>query len=157
MSGERDGFDLADYVPYLLNRAGSRIADAFDRVARDEGLTLAMWRVLAVLHHHEPRTVSEVAEWTTIEVSTLSRMLATMEAKGLVRRRRNARDSRQVMVDRSATGRAATERLLPVALNYEMAATAGFSEAEIATLKALLRRLFDNLDGLDRVPAARTG
>lgn len=148
-------FDLANYVPYLLNRAGSRIADAFGQVARDEGLSLQAWRVLAVLHHSEPRTVSEIAAWSTIEVSTLSRILSSMERQGLLRRQRNASDSRQVMVDRTEVGRAATVRLIPVALSYEAAATTGFSDAEVETLKSLLRRLFDNLDGMEGAPATQ--
>ncbi|MEQ9641662.1 MAG: MarR family transcriptional regulator [Alphaproteobacteria bacterium] len=157
MSDKAGAFDLADYVPYLLNRAGSRIADDFGQVARDEGLSLQMWRVLAVLHHREPRPVGEIAEWATIEVSTLSRILRTMENQRLVHRRRFAGDYRKVLVSRTHEGRAATEKLVPVALAFESLATAGFSAEEVETLKSLLRRLFDNLGDLERMPATRAG
>jgi DNA-binding MarR family transcriptional regulator len=152
---DRPPFDLAGYVPYLLNRAGSRIAEAFGEVTKREGLSLGMWRVLAALDACEPQTVTELARATAIEVSTLSRMLEQMERKLLVRRERGFGDKRAVMVFASGYGRLLTERLVPVALAFEAAATAGFNDAEKATLQGLLRRLYDNLDGIDRVRVER--
>ena len=38
---------LDSYLPYLLNRAGARIATAFNDEVRPLGATLQIWRVLA--------------------------------------------------------------------------------------------------------------
>ena len=84
-------FDLSIFLPYLLNRAGSRIAASFSAELKAEhGITLAMWRVLAALHHRDGQLVGELARMTTVEVSTLSRMLGTMQRRGLIERRRPA-------------------------------------------------------------------
>ena len=157
--GTRTGpaIDLATYVPYLLNRAGSRIADAFAEVAKREGLSLGMWRVLAALHLNQPQTVSELAKATSIELSTLSRMLEQMERKLLVRRERGFGDRRSVTVFPSRYGRLVTDKLIPVAHRFEAAAVAGFTDADQATLRDLLRRLYDNLDGIDRTRLDRAG
>ena len=40
---------LDTYLPYLLNRAGARIAAAFGEEMRPLGASLQMWRVLAAL------------------------------------------------------------------------------------------------------------
>ena len=40
---------LDSYLPYLLNRAGARIAASFSEEVRPLGATLQMWRVLAAL------------------------------------------------------------------------------------------------------------
>jgi DNA-binding MarR family transcriptional regulator len=54
------------------------------------------------------------------------------------------------MLQATAAGRRLTERLLPIAERYEAVALAGFSAAETKTLKAALRRLYVNMEGLER-------
>jgi hypothetical protein len=45
----KNSFALADFVPYLLNRAGVRIGLAFARDIEPLGVTLPLWRVMAAL------------------------------------------------------------------------------------------------------------
>jgi DNA-binding MarR family transcriptional regulator len=143
------GFDLTDYLPYLLNRAGVRIATAFTREARRHGLNLQMWRVLAALNHRDGQGVGELADTTAIDISTLSRVLDQMQHKRLVLRRRDARDARNIGIWRTAAGRAVTARLLPTALRYEAVALDGFDAREAALLKRMLKRVYGNLDRLN--------
>src|SRR5208282_6365190 len=79
-------FDLASYLPYLVNRIGVRLAGAFGKELAAYGITLPMWRVLAALRHRGSQRVGRLAAATSIEVSTLSRLLAGMDRRGLVRR-----------------------------------------------------------------------
>jgi hypothetical protein len=37
-------FNLASYLPYLINRAGVRLAEAFGAELEAHGVTLPMWR-----------------------------------------------------------------------------------------------------------------
>ncbi|HUT51718.1 MAG TPA: MarR family transcriptional regulator [Alphaproteobacteria bacterium] len=151
-------FDLSVYLPYLLNRAGSRIAGSFSETLKVEhGLTLSMWRVLAALHHRDGQFVGELARMTTAEVSTLSRMLGTMQRRGLVERRRPAlqavgSDARTVAIHLTDAGRALTEKLIPEALRYEATALDGFTEDEARMLKSMLGRLFENMARLEAAP-----
>jgi len=142
--------DLASYLPYLLNRAGSRIAASFSVVARDYGISLQMWRVLAALHHRDGQRIGDLAETTSIEVSTLSRALGTMEDKGLLERRRSGGDARTVTVHRLPAAIDLTDLMIPIAMHYETSALAGFTDDEAKMLKAMLRRLFDNMAALER-------
>ena len=153
-------FDLSQYLPYLLNRAGSRIADSFSAILKAHDMTLPMWRVLASLHHDNGQRVGALAEMTTVEVSTLSRLLGTMHRKGLVERRRPSihavgEDARAVTVHLTPAGLAMTERLIPEALRYEATALDGFTEDEARMLKSMLGRLFDNMDRLDTETSSR--
>jgi DNA-binding MarR family transcriptional regulator len=147
-------FDLASYLPYLLNRAGTRIADSFVEVLRPHDITLAMWRVLAALDHQDGQRVGQIAALTSIEVSTLSRLIDALERKKLVERRRpgpraTGADARAVTVHFTDAGRALTDELIPTALDYEAIALDGFSAAEVKAIKAMLLRLFHNMDRLD--------
>lgn len=139
---------LDGYLPYLLNRAGARIATAFSEEVRPLGTTLQTWRVLAALHERDGRRMGDLSETTSIEVSTLTRLVDNMEKKGLVARRRDAADARAVTLHATPAGRRMTRIILPIAERYEKVALEGFSEAEATVLKTALRRLFDNMDGL---------
>ncbi len=139
---------LDSFLPYLLNRAGSRIATAFGEEVRPLGATLQMWRVLAALRERGGQRMSELAGTTSIEVSTLTRLVDGMERKRLVVRRRDAMDARVVLLQATPAGRRLTQKLLPIAERYEKVALRGFSDAEAELLKTALRRLFDNMEGL---------
>lgn len=140
---------LDSYLPYLLNRAGARIAASFSEEVRPLGATLQTWRVLAALREEDGRRMGDLSETTSIEVSTLTRLVDSMEKKGLVVRRRDSGDARAVVLRVAPAGRRLTQRIVPIAERYESVALAGFNEAEAATLKAALRRLYANMDALE--------
>src|SRR6185436_13522312 len=109
---------LDAYLPYLLNRAGSRIASAFGEEMRPLGASLQIWRVLAALREHDGRRMGDLSRTTSIEVSTLTRLVDNMEKSGLVERRRDAEDARAVALHVTAAGRRLTKRILPIAERY---------------------------------------
>ena len=139
---------LGFYLPYLLNRAGSRIATAFGEEMRPLGASLQIWRVLAALREQDVRRMGDLSHTTSIEVSTLTRLVDNMEKQGLLARRRDASDTRAVLVQVTAAGKQLTRRILPIAERYEKVALKGFGAAEAETLKAALRRLYANMDDL---------
>jgi DNA-binding MarR family transcriptional regulator len=140
--------EFGQYLPYLLNRAGSRVALAFGRELREVGITLQHWRVLAVLRESDGLRIGQLAAFTSINLSTLSRVVDNMERLGLVRRRADKSDTRVVNIHATAAGHEAMARILPLADKYENVALAGFTDAEAADLRAMLIRVFANMDGL---------
>lgn len=142
-------FDITRYLPYLVNRTGVRIATAFGDVLREHGVTLPMWRVLAALDHADGQRISDLAAMTSIDVSTLSRILDAMQEKGFVERRRGGGDARVVTVHETAAGHALTRRIIPSARHYEVVALRGFSAEEAAALKAMLERVYRNVAALE--------
>lgn len=141
-------FDFANYFPYLLNRAGARLALAWGRESKPLGATLQEWRVLAALSTRRPQRMSELADSTTIDRTTLSRLVSRMEESEFVARGRSEDDGREVQIDLTAYGEQVTQRMLPLASRYETIALDGFSEAEVAAFKDMLKRVFANMDRL---------
>jgi MarR family transcriptional regulator, organic hydroperoxide resistance regulator len=139
---------LDSYLPYLLNRAGARIATAFGEEVRPLGATLQVWRVLAALRERDGRRMGDLSATTSIEVSTLTRLVDSMEKKGLVARRRDPQDSRVVLLYVAPSGKQLTRRILPIAERYEKVALKGFGAAEADALKTALRRLYANMHDL---------
>ncbi len=137
-------FELARFLPYHINRTGIRLATAFAGELDRFSITVPMWRVLAVLWHHGELKVSDLIVDTSIEQSTLSRLLATMDKRGLLTRRRNSADARTVLVKLTPMGQKLTKQIIPFALRNERIALRGFAPQEIDQLYAMLTRVYEN-------------
>ena len=96
----------------------------------------------ALIKHFDPH--GRIIGDTTIEQSTVSRLLTTMDERGLLTRVRNKLDNRSVLVKLTPNGRKLTKALIPLALQNQRFALRGFSEKEIEQLYKMLGRIFDN-------------
>ena len=138
--------DLGDYLPYLVNRVGTIIADQFGAEAlAPHGLSIAMWRVIAVLASTGQQRQIDLAELTSTDASTLSRLVTRLVRLGLVTRARSASSNREVAVKLSAKGATLVARLIRIAREYENVAIAGLPAQELAVLKRCLRRVYGNM------------
>lgn len=142
-------FDLDAYVPFLLNRAGTRIASAFSAKLKEYGITINSWRLLASLYQHGTLHVGQLSEASSIEMWTVSRMVARMEKEGLVSRQREARDARSIRVALTDRGQALVQDLIPHAMKHEAIPLDGFSPEETELLQDMLKRLYRNMDRLN--------
>ncbi|CAA6603966.1 MarR family transcriptional regulator [Rhodospirillaceae bacterium LM-1] len=140
-------FDLDRFTPYLLNRAAGRIVLAFEKDLDSYDISLGQWRVLACIWHEGTPMQSDIVRHTSIDPSTLSRMIGGMEKRGLLKREKSDLDSRAVLVRLTGKGRKIAEALIPKALAVERSALEGFTPNEVAKLHGLLRRIYANLGG----------
>jgi DNA-binding MarR family transcriptional regulator len=146
---------LQDFLPYLLNRAGLRIGVLFSRDIEPHGVTLPMWRVLIELWHNGDHRLGELAERTSIDLSTLSRLLVAMQRKQLIVRRRSGLDGRALSLTLTERGLELTEKIAPYALHYEDVAMQGLSDDDVKRLKQLLKKVYDNLQAAEAASAPR--
>ena len=138
--------DLSEFFPYLINRVGSALVERFSADALDRRhLSIAMWRVLAALSENGGVRQIDVAEMTSTEVSTLSRVITRLMRLGLVDRRRSPKNSREVTVALTPKGKALVAQLVPIALALQDTATRGLSKQERTVVKHALRRMHLNL------------
>ena len=140
--------DLGEYLPYLINRVGSALVIDFGHstLARHR-LSIAMWRVLAALSSDDGQRQIDLAVMTSIDVSTLSRVITRLARMGLVTRTRSATNSREVVVRLTGKGAAALARLIPRAIAAERRAIAGVPARDLAVVRRSLRRMYENLAG----------
>ena len=108
-------------------------------------LSIAAWRVLPALSSNAGLRQTDLAELTSIDASTLSRLLTRLERDGLVRRTRSKRDSREVAVALTRKAQTAMTKLVPIATGLQKEATRNLSQRDLATLKRVLRKMHDNL------------
>ena len=134
--------ELATYLPYLVNRLGQRFVSELSTALATQGVGVQDWRVLIVLYQRGEQAVGSLSKLTSINMSTLSRLISRMADRGLVERCRGYDDARSVTVKLTETGTALTEKILPSATSIEDNATQEFTEAELATLRQLLVKLY---------------
>lgn len=146
-------FVLRQFLPYLLNRAGVKIGLSFSRDISPYNITLPMWRVLVALWEGGDQRLLELSALTSIDFSTLSRILVGMEKKGLILRKRSGTDARALSLSLTQHGRTLTEKIIPIACHYERVAVAGLSDSDVRKLKRLLAKLYVNIEKFDAVHA----
>ena len=139
-------YRFLDSLPYLLNRIGTRLGELFGARLAEHGLSVPMYRVLAVLRQEGPQTLTDLARLATIETSTLSRLVGRLVRRGLVLRVRPEENGRIVRIELAAEGKALAAAVMPIAIHYERRATAGLGDADRATLERLLRQVARNLE-----------
>jgi len=142
----RPHLDLLDYLPYLINRVGSALVTRFSEDAlAGTHLSIATWRVLAVLSNNGGLRQIDLAEMTSTEVSTLSRLVTRLVQMGLVSRTRSQASNREVVVQLAPKAQALLAQLIPIAETLEGTATQGLSKQDLAVVKRALRRMHENL------------
>jgi len=142
-------FELRSSLQFLLNRTGIRMADLFG--ARDLtrfGVTLSMYRVLTALNREQDVRLGELADLTDMEVSTLSRLIGSMQARRLVSRRRSGKDARAVRIRATDQGRALAQKLIAAAASYEDAVTASLGHRQVLELKRMIGQIGESIEAL---------
>jgi DNA-binding MarR family transcriptional regulator len=118
------------------------------RIARFD-LTLPMYRVLAALSERPEQKLNELSAMTTVELSTMSRLVGTMISKGLVSRERLPNNERTVCIKLTDKGVEMAALLRVEAEHYEAVASNVLKPSEITRLKLNLARIYDAIDVLE--------
>lgn len=150
-------YRLTNSVPYLLNRVGVRMGELFSQRLAPYDVTLPMYRVLAGLSERGDQRLGDLSAMTSIELSTLSRLIGTMKRRGLVSRARPDENGRTVEINLTPKGRALATTLMPLAAEFERVGTQGFANGEVSILKDRLVEIYRNLDELESKPSGEHG
>lgn len=143
-SDETPGFDLANFLPYLLNRAAETTSDGFRTAYRSQyGMLRTEWRVLFHLGRYGEMTATEIGRRASIHKTKISRAVAALETKRFLTREGSETDRRQEMLSLTAAGQQTFQRLTLTAARYDADLSALFSESEERVLRACLARLIE--------------
>lgn len=136
---------LDQQLCYSLYAASMAVGRAYKPLLDSLGITYPQYLVLHALWEQDGRSVGAIAERLALESSTITPLVKRMEAAGLVDRRRNPDDERQVRVFLTEAGRGMSERC--GCLGERLIARSGMAPAQLAALNAQVRALRDALGG----------
>ena len=108
-----------------------------------------MYRVMAALGEVPNQRLNDLAAMTTVELSTLSRLIGTMEKMKLVLRSRLENNARTVAINLTEAGAKKLKELMPIAQHFEQVAVSKLSPSALKTLKKTLSEIYDLLDILE--------
>lgn len=116
----------------------------------DSGLSANKLGVLAHLHRHPEASPGALAEAEHLKPQSLSRLLAELEADGLLERRRSARDQRRALLRLTPAGREAMLAAVRARDRWLAEAIRGLGETEAGVLRlaaGILARIADGEPG----------
>ncbi|HTX09153.1 MAG TPA: MarR family winged helix-turn-helix transcriptional regulator [Solirubrobacteraceae bacterium] len=135
--------NLSARSSYLLGRAATLVQAMGERDLEPLGITPREYSVLAVLAERSPLSQTQVADVLGLDRTTILKLGASLEAKGLVVRKRDINDARAYAVALTPAG----DRLRAEAFELLLACEAHFltplNRKERAQLHDLLARVTD--------------
>jgi DNA-binding MarR family transcriptional regulator len=138
----REHFALAAFLPYRLSVLTEQISRLVAGTYADRfGLSVPEWRVIAHLGYSTSLSALAIAERTAMDKVKVSRALARLTARRLVRRGVNPHDGRGAILTLTPSGRSVYERIVPAALAIERDILGALDADEARQLSALLDRL----------------
>jgi DNA-binding MarR family transcriptional regulator len=136
---------LENFLPYRLNVLAAAVSEGLARVYSERfGIDIPGWRVLATLGQFGPLASKMIGAHSRMHKTKVSRAVAHLEERGLVRRAVNPGDKREGIATLTDKGAAVYRKIVPLALAYEREVLAAFPREDARRLDAALALLADS-------------
>ncbi len=144
-----DGFELTRFFPYRLAVLAERVSLAVSGLYADRfDLTRPEWRVLAALGANRTMAAKDIAPHSTLDKMQVSRAVARLEERGLVRRDEDPSDRRAKILSLTPAGRALHQKIVPLVRAREDYLLGDLDEAERALFERFMTSVLARADGL---------
>jgi DNA-binding MarR family transcriptional regulator len=141
--------DLDRYVPALITFIANKLSRSATTVYQKRfAVNVTEWRILSQLAIEPEISAARICHVIGFDKGPVSRTLAAMEARGLIRIRTSLQDGRTHSISLTAKGRTTHDQVIAVALERERRLLGCLSKPERETLIALLLRVHGNLDAV---------
>ena len=138
--------DFSHTLPIRLLRARHAAVSQFQPIFRKYNVTEQQWRVLRMVTSAGDMTAGELSQAIFISMPSLSRIMQSLEARNLIRRRANEDDLRQTMVSSTLAAQAmVAEAAIWSDTRYSDIAQ-WFGKERLEQLQTLLDDLVQTLD-----------
>jgi len=139
-----DSYRVEDSVGYLVTRVRASIFAAVDGELAPFGISAAQGSILIYIAHGRGDRAADIARDYDYDTGSMTRMVARLVAKRLLRRVPDENDRRVQRLELTAAGKKLTEQMAAMAAKVLNQHLRGFTRAELEQLKALLRRMLDH-------------
>ena len=134
---------LENFLCFAIYSTANAVTRAYQPRLATLGLTYPQYLVMVVLWERENQTVKSIGEKLSLELGTLTPLLKRLESAGLITRRRDTVDERQVLIGlrMKVAPRENAQKPSPLQSDRHLAALLG----EAKDLRAELITMRDNL------------
>ncbi|MEX0407271.1 MarR family transcriptional regulator [Aquibium sp. LZ166] len=137
---------LSHQICFALYSTSRAITNTYRPLLDELGLTYPQYLVMLVLWEDERLNVGQIGDRLMLDSGTLTPLLKRLEGRGLITRKREQNDERQVNVGLTPAGEVLRESAMNVVRN--IACKLAMTGEEFVQLHAQLARLKDNIAGL---------
>ncbi|MCR5873862.1 MarR family transcriptional regulator [Phenylobacterium sp. J426] len=123
-------------------------------ILRPHDLSLTQWRLLYTLSKLKNRTMNEVADFLTLDRTSLTRAVDKLVARGLLLRTEVAHDRRLTEITLTAAGRALREEVLEQNIELYERLIGGVDAAALESASEVMELMLERLVGHRAGPAA---
>ena len=136
-----DNFNLNQSFGFLINALSLNIKHQMDIRLKPYDLTVHQFGILLNIYKKGPLTQKEIAQQTSGDEPTTTRLMKRLEIKGYIKRLTDQGDKRKKLVSLSQAGIALLQKILPNAQAVNQQITNDLSEDEKRILLTLLNRV----------------
>jgi len=137
-------YRVEDSVGWLITRLRASIFAAVDREVAAWGVSAAQCSILLYIAAGRGARAADIARDYDYDTGSMTRMVARLAAKRLLKRVRDAADRRVQRLELTAAGRKLAGEVPAVAVKVLNQHLRGFTRAELEQLKGFLQRMLDN-------------
>jgi DNA-binding MarR family transcriptional regulator len=136
----------SDHLPYRMLLLARMVDRQSSRQLQDFGLTLAEWRVLALISVAGPASAGQIGTLGEIDRAEISRAVGQLEAKRLVVRTLDEKHKRRFIISPTEEGREFFLKVRDERRHFFRSLLKGLSETERETIERGLVKMAFNLD-----------
>ena len=136
---------LAEYPVYYMFHIVAESHRRIQEAIHPLKITPPQWRVIFLLHDYGDLSISEIAEESLIEPSTLSRLLKSLEKRKLIHRLQDDQDKRYTKSHLTDEGKKIYQSIIPVVLRQLESTFQDLSEADRKSLLRILKLVKKNV------------
>ncbi|QFT01819.1 Organic hydroperoxide resistance transcriptional regulator (plasmid) [Labrenzia sp. THAF191b] len=137
---------VSSYLLYLLAASSEAASHQFHLRVRELGLRVPEWRVLACLYDQDGLMITQLAKYSLLEQSRMTRIVDQMEKRGLVVRRSDKGDGRRVRVHLTDAGQKLSSEVVEEAREHERTLLSALNQSDADRIKPSLERLLASLN-----------
>ena len=137
-------------VDYHIKSAWHAISRMYNQQAVEEGFTTAIGFVLININSKEGTPATKIAPMIGLETRSLTRMLKTMEEKGLVYKEADPNDKRSVRIFLTEEGKTKKERSINTIMDFNKQIREVVSEKDLKTFFGVfdkIQMVIDQING----------
>ena len=132
---------------FLLEKTSKRLKQELQRRFNelDIQMTVDQWMIFYELLLHKKLTQNEIAEFTNKDAPTVTRMIALLENRRLVKKTNDTKDKRKSLISLSSAGQKLVEKMLPVVTDFRQEGWHGLTEEDALTFERIMEKINNNL------------
>jgi MarR family transcriptional regulator, organic hydroperoxide resistance regulator len=138
------------YIGYWINKVERTMKNIHDKRFQEYGITVSQASLLHQLWHEDGLTQTQIQEKLSMRGASVSGLVDGLLKKGLIIRKQDEEDARYKRLYLTEKGREIEGKTIGLMMELDEEIMDGFDQEENAMLICWMKKLYSNLDKLDK-------